>query len=76
MKVRTTTMNVVFNVDGLSDCAPIWHTGNCIAASMDHIPLLPSGATQDEFNPSYHSIRNPSARQMVEFLGNLANADG
>ena len=75
MKMTSNSKEVTSIVDGISGRAAIWHTGNCIAASMDHIALLPPGATQDEHNPSYHSIRNPSARQMAEFLRNLANAE-
>ncbi len=74
MKVSTNSKETTFIVDGLKGRAPIWHTGNCIAASMEHIPLLPAGATQDEFNPSYHSIRDPTPEQMAVFLRNLASA--
>jgi len=75
MKVYANSKETTFIVNGLSGRAPIWHTGNCIAASMDHIPLLPPGATQDESNPSYHSIRNPTTKQMAQFLESLARAD-
>ncbi len=74
MKVDANSKETTFIVDGLKGRAPIWHTGNCIAASLDHIPLLPLGATKDESNPSYHSIRKPSPEQIAEFLRNLANA--
>ena len=74
MKVHANTKETTFIVDGLRGRATVWYTGNCITASVDHITLLPSGATLDELNPAYHSIREPTSEQMAEFLRRLAEA--
>ena len=74
MKVHANTKETTFIVDGLKGRATVGYTGNCIAASVDHIAMLPSGATQDDSNPAYHSIRKPTAEQMAEFLRRLAEA--
>ncbi len=74
MKEYTTTKSTIFNVDGLKGQALVWLNGNAIAATMEHKPLLPLGAIQDEIDPSYYTIRNPTTKQMAVFLQNLANA--
>ncbi len=72
MNIYNNTKETNFIKKGFSGRSAIWHTGNCIAASMEHKQFLPTGATQDEFNPSYYSIRNPTTAQIMEFIKNIA----
>ncbi len=67
-----TTDQTKFIKDGFKGLITIRHTGTCIAASGEHKQFLPAGATQDETNDSYYSIRNPTPAQIRETMRNLA----
>ena len=72
MKVIHRVQHTSFRVAGKSGQGFLWRNGNSLGASADHKRFLPKGATQDEFNPSYWSIRNPTPLQIGVFLSTLS----